>query len=232
MAKAGVAADRAYRANKDLDVQNQQNSKPFKVGDGSRVEQSGAPSIRNYENLTRVALDQAKASGDKDAFSTIRKTDFSQGENLPKLAKYLNEEIQKQQKIIADNKSSFSIPDWLRIVNTDSADKHMQAQSDLAPLMAAKAELALYKKDLKSYNESAAGAEATSGAPNNGASQKSPSKPDYDVVAEGAIGTKGELAAHFKDQARGPGVVPARSPQNAPPAPGPSQRYTTGTQGS
>ena len=69
--------------------------------------------------------------------------------NAAEEARALNAEIERKRAIVAANGSY--TPRWLR--GGDSVDKYNDANGELQNLLGAKAELAMFRQDLRRYND-------------------------------------------------------------------------------
>lgn len=150
VAEVGTSLYRLNHEEGNLKRLNEEAAKPD-TGDKSEREASGAPAIRNYKNLTVFALSEAKKTSVDDHFEHVRKTNYSDPKELQKLEKGLNARIAELRKTLDANKSV--VRDWLRW-DRESVSKKRDAESQLAPLLAAQKELEIYKKDLVSHASS------------------------------------------------------------------------------
>lgn len=141
----------SYRAHEEVNRLNKEAAQA-KITTGSLDrDKSGVPVVRNYSSLTVFAIDYAKKTNVKDPYEHVNKTDYSDPKTLRKLEKALDKQIAELQKTIKDNDSV--VPDWMRIVGTDSANKKAIAERELAPLEAARRELEIFKQDVAAHKK-------------------------------------------------------------------------------
>ena len=141
----------SYRAHEEVNRLNKEAAQA-KITTGSLDrDKSGVPVVRNYSSLTVFAIDYAKKTNVQDPYEHVNKTDYSDPKTLRKLEKALDKQIAELQKTIKDNDSV--VPDWMRIVGTDSANKKAIAERELAPLEAARRELEIFKQDVAAHKK-------------------------------------------------------------------------------
>lgn len=144
----------SYRAHEEVNRLNKEAAQAkVTTGDNLERDKSGVPVVRNYSSLTVFAINYAKQTNVQDPYEHVNKTDYSDPKTLRKLEKALDKKIAELHKTIKDNNSI--VPDWMRIVGTDSANKKAIAERELAPLEAARKELEIFKQDVtahKKYN--------------------------------------------------------------------------------
>ena len=84
-----------------------------------------------------------------DVIKNLKAIDMSEPQNAAEYERALNAEIERKRATIAANGSY--MPRWLR--GGDSVDKYNVAEIELQNLLGAKAELALFRKDVRRYND-------------------------------------------------------------------------------
>jgi hypothetical protein len=141
----------SYRAHEEVNRLNKEAAQANVTTGGLERNESGMPVIRNYSRLTVFAINYAKNTNVQDPYEHVNKTDYSDPKTLRKLEKALDKKIAELHKTITDNSSV--VPDWMRIVGTDSANKKMAAESELAPLEAARRELEIFKQDVAAHKK-------------------------------------------------------------------------------
>ena len=141
----------SYRAHEEVNRLNKEAAQAKITTGGLDRDKSGVPVVRNYSSLTVFAIDYAKKTNVQDPYEHVNKTDYSDPKTLRKLEKALDKQIAELHKTISDNSSV--VPDWMRIVGTDSANKKMAAERELAPLEAARRELEIFKQDVAAHKK-------------------------------------------------------------------------------
>lgn len=141
----------SYRAHGEVNRLNKEAAQAKITTGGLDRDKSGVPVVRNYSSLTVFAIDYAKKTNVQDPYEHVNKTDYSDPKTLRKLEKALDKQIAELHKTISDNSSV--VPDWMRIVGTDSANKKMAAERELAPLEAARRELEIFKQDVAAHKK-------------------------------------------------------------------------------
>ena len=102
--------------------------------------------MRDEALHTTVPIERFAGSG---AMKNLRAIDMMQAQNLAEYERALNAEIERKRAIVAANGSY--MPRWLR--GGDSVDKYNDASGELQNLLGAKAELAMFRQDLRRYND-------------------------------------------------------------------------------
>jgi hypothetical protein len=210
--------------------QDKETAENFRVTKLDRNAQLGlAPNVYKYKNLPAVMGDVSKYIRDdeingkveRSAGGFIRNTrqlDWNDSKNLNAYEAALTLAIEDKKTIINDNDSI--LPRWIRW--GESAEKYNDAKIALTQLESARQELAMYRDDVKKYNEGMglgskappparaassrhAPASLTKEHAQDGPANKKPTRPlqetVLDVVRDGSIGERGTATKHFGDAA-------------------------------
>src|SRR5947209_12869911 len=158
-AKAADLAIETRRAYEELDRSIAEEAAPRKIRNRNDAEK---PSFIDYKHLvglrevTAGMRDQAlhttvpiERFAGSDVIKNLRAIDMSEPQNAAEYERALNAEIERKRATIAANGSY--MPRWLR--GGDSVDKYNVAEIELQNLLGAKAELALFRKDVRRYND-------------------------------------------------------------------------------
>ena len=132
-------------------------------GDTNKVEETTASPLPS--NTVPFRSPAAKSAGMRDealhttlpverfagsgAIKNLGAIDMTRAQNLAEYERALNAEIERKRGIVAANGSY--MPRWLR--GGDSVDKYNDANGELQNLLGAKAELAMFRQDLRRYND-------------------------------------------------------------------------------
>lgn len=153
--RAGADAKSAWD---DVDKQIAEESKPQKRDIKT---EDGKPSIRAYKHvpitILRTSVDmkdenlKGKPVRNKEGqipMTEILKMDMHDPKNIAELQRVIDLNIKKQEEIMKANDSV--LPRWMR--SSDSSNKYTLAQMELGDLTGAKAELEMYKQELKEWD--------------------------------------------------------------------------------
>lgn len=159
VAYAGEKAIEAKRAWDDVDATISKNAQPekrvgYKAADGK-------PSILGYKHIAVTMLHMSgdmkdenlngKPARDKNGhilIDEIRKMDMHDSKNIAELERVIDLNIKKQEELLKANDSF--IPRWLD--PRDRVSKYTNAQMELGDLTGAKAEIEMYKMELKAWD--------------------------------------------------------------------------------
>lgn len=173
VAAAGVTAKVAdlaienRRIYEGVDEANARLASPSKIRNRPDGEK---PSLTDYFHIGTVQAvsahmrDEALHPNGKierfaqsNRIKNVRALDMTDPGNLAEYERALGEEIKKKETLMAAN-SSF-LPRWLR--HSDAVGRYNDAASELAELQGARWELAMFKDDLRRYEDQAAGAKSS-----------------------------------------------------------------------
>ncbi len=156
MADMAIDNSRIYEG---VDEANARLASPSKIRNRLDNEK---PSLTDYWHVGTVMAVSAHmrdgalhANGKIERFAesnrirNIRGLDMTDPANLAEYERALGEEIKKKETLIAAN-SSF-LPRWLR--RGDAVGRYNDAASELAELQGARAELAMFKEDVRQYEQ-------------------------------------------------------------------------------